>query len=77
MHVRLGENLGPIVTISNPLDYHTFIWGDLERTTDVFATMLGDYDAGLYPIDPPRPDRCDPAFPVSSLPENFDEALAD
>ena len=25
---RLGEILGPIVTIANPLDYHTFIWGD-------------------------------------------------
>ncbi len=93
---RLGEILGPIVTISNPLDYHTFIWGDGPRTTDVFATMLGGYDAGVFIIDPPRPDRCDPAsfepalqaieaaaqitgkpaFPVASLPENFDEARA-
>ncbi len=37
---RLGEILGPIVTIANPLDYHTFIWGDGPRTTDVFTTML-------------------------------------
>lgn len=93
---RLGEILGPIVTIANPLDYHTFIWGDGPRTTDVFATMLAGYDAGIFIIDPPRPDRCDPssfrpaldavvaaaaqtgkpAFAVSSLPENFDEALA-
>lgn len=58
---RLGEILGPIVTIANPLDYHTFIWGDGPRTTDVFATMLADYDAGLFIIDPPRPDRCDPS----------------
>ena len=94
--VRLGEILGPIVTIANPLDYHTFIWGDGPRTTDVFATMLAGYDAGIFVIDPPRPDRCDassfapaleaivaagkatgkPAFPVSLLPENFDEGLA-
>lgn len=94
---RLGEILGPIVTISNPLDYHTFIWGDGPRTTDVFTTMLAGYDAGLFIIDPPRRDRCDPssftpaleaivaagkatgkpAFPVASLPENFDEGLAD
>lgn len=94
---RLAEILGPIVHISNPLDYHTFIWGDGPRTTDVFSTMLGAYDAGIYIIDPPRPDRCDPAsfqpaldaivaaqeatglpaFPVSSLPENFDEARAE
>jgi len=93
---RLGEILGPIVTIANPLDYHTFIWGDGPRTTDVFTTMLRDYDAGIYIIDPPRPDRCDPAsfqpaldaivsaarttgkpaFPVASLPENFDEDRA-
>jgi acyl-CoA synthetase (NDP forming) len=58
---RLGEILGPIVTIANPLDYHTFIWGDGPRTTDVFTTMLQGYDAGIYIIDPPRPDRCDPS----------------
>ena len=93
---HLGAVLGPLVTISNPLDYHTFIWGDGPRTTDVFATMLAGYDAGIFIIDPPRPDRCDassfqpaldaieaaaaltgkPAFPVASLPENFDEDLA-
>jgi acyl-CoA synthetase (NDP forming) len=93
---HLGAVLGPLVTISNPLDYHTFIWGDGPRTTEVFTTMLAGYDAGIFIIDPPRPDRCDassfqpaldaieaaaaatgkPAFPVASLPENFDEDLA-
>ncbi|MFZ1681857.1 MAG: CoA-binding protein, partial [Rhizobiaceae bacterium] len=93
---RLGDILGPIVAIANPLDYHTFIWGDGPRTTDVFATMLSNYDAGIYIIDPPRNDRCDPssyepalaaieaaqaltgrkAFPVASMPENFDEVRA-
>jgi acyl-CoA synthetase (NDP forming) len=92
----LGEILGPIVSIANPLDYHTFIWGDGPRTTAVFTTMLQDYDLGIYLLDPPRPDRCDPAsfqpaldaivaagratgkpaFPVASLPENFDEERA-
>ncbi len=65
---RLGEILGPIVTIANPLDYHTFIWGDGPRTTDVFTTMLAGYDAGLFVIDPPRSDRCDPS--------SFDPAIA-
>ena len=93
---RLSDILGPIVAIANPLDYHTFIWGDGPRTTDVFSTMLAAYDAGIFIIDPPRPDRCDPssftpalaaieaaqaatgkpAFPLSSLPENFDEDTA-
>ena len=58
---QLGELLGPIVAIANPLDYHTFIWGDGPRTSAVFTTMLQDYDAGIYLIDPPRPDRCDPS----------------
>ena len=57
---RLGEILGPIVTVANPLDYHTFIWGDGPRTTDVFTTLLAGYDAGMFIIDPPRGDRCDP-----------------
>jgi acyl-CoA synthetase (NDP forming) len=93
---RLSNILGPIVTISNPFDYHTFIWGDGPLTTDVFTTMLAGYDAGVFIIDPPRPDLCDPAsfepalqaiedaakitgkpaFPVASLPENFDEDRA-
>ncbi len=96
IHSHLAEVLGPIVTISNPLDYHTFIWGDGPRTTDVFTSMLAGYDAGIYIIDPPRGDRCDPAgyqpaldaivaaqnttgkiaFPIASLPENFDEQMA-
>ncbi len=59
--VRLNDILGPIVTVANPLDYHTFIWGDGPRTTDVFTTMLTGYDAGIYIIDPPRRDRCDPS----------------
>ncbi|THD84873.1 CoA-binding protein [Aliigemmobacter aestuarii] len=57
----LGDILGPIVTIANPLDYHTFIWGDGPRTTAVFTEMLAGYDAGIFIIDPPRPDRCDPS----------------
>lgn len=60
-HDRLFEVLGAIPTISNPLDYHTFIWGDGPKTTEVFTAMLEAYDAGLYIIDPPRNDRCDPA----------------
>ena len=64
---RLGDILGPIVFISNPLDYHTFIWGDGPRTTDVFTTMLAGYDAGIFIIDPPRPDRCDPSSFMPAL----------
>jgi acyl-CoA synthetase (NDP forming) len=60
-HDRLFAVLGEIPTISNPLDYHTFIWGDGPKTTEVFSAMLEAYDAGLYIIDAPRSDRCDPS----------------
>ena len=60
-HDRLFAVLGEIPTISNPLDYHTFIWGDGPKTTEVFSAMLAAYDAGLYIIDTPRADRCDPS----------------
>ncbi len=57
----LSATLGPLVQIANPLDYQTFIWGDATRMTEVFATMLRGHDAGLFVIDTPRPDRCDPS----------------
>ena len=58
----LAKTLGPIVTISNPLDYHTFIWGDEERMTDTFASMMGSFvDASILVIDFPRADRCSDA----------------
>ena len=60
-HDRLFAVLGEIPTISNPLDYHTFIWGDGPKTTEVFSAMLEAYDAGIYIIDAPRADRCDPS----------------
>ncbi|MGA0540124.1 acetate--CoA ligase family protein [Neotabrizicola sp. VNH66] len=58
-HDRLRAVLGEIPAIANPLDYHTFIWGDGPKTTEVFTAMLEAYDAGLYIIDTPREDRCD------------------
>jgi acyl-CoA synthetase (NDP forming) len=58
----LAETLGPLVTISNPLDYHTFIWGDEERMTRTFASMMGSFvDASILVIDFPRADRCSDA----------------
>ncbi|MGQ0611500.1 MAG: acetate--CoA ligase family protein [Paracoccaceae bacterium] len=71
-HDRIFEVLGSIPTISNPLDYHTFIWGDGPKITEVFSAMLEPYDAGIYIIDSPRPDRCDP----SSYQPAFDGIVA-
>ena len=56
--VRLLTPFVRRVAIANPLDYHTFIWGDGPKTTEVFTAMLEAYDAGLYIVDTPRTDRC-------------------
>ena len=56
---RLTALLGPLVTISNPLDYHTFIWGDGALMGQVFTEAASGFDAGLFVIDQPRGDRCD------------------
>ena len=56
---RLAETLGPLVALANPLDYHTFIWGDEQRMTDAFAAMMGGWvDLSVLVIDFPRADRC-------------------
>ena len=55
---RLGAALGPRVPLANPLDYHTYAWGDGAATAEVFTALLDGTDAGLFVIDPPRPDRC-------------------
>lgn len=58
----LRETLGQMVTLSNPLDYHTFVWGNGEKQTTAFTTMMqGDYALNLVILDFPRSDRCDPA----------------
>ncbi|MDK1387094.1 acetate--CoA ligase family protein [Sinorhizobium sp. 8-89] len=58
----LKESLGEMVTIANPLDYHTFVWGNREKQTAAFTAMMkGDYALNLIVLDFPRLDRCDAA----------------
>ncbi|NLR97925.1 acetate--CoA ligase family protein [Rhizobium sp. P38BS-XIX] len=58
----LRASLGQMVTLSNPLDYHTFVWGDLARQTEAFSAMFaGGYALNLLVLDFPREDRCDGA----------------
>lgn len=56
----VAATLPGMVTISNPLDYHTFTWGDRKSLTKTYAAML-DCGFGLTCLvfDIPRPDRCD------------------
>ncbi len=53
----------PLVDVANPLDYHTFSWGDEAALGAIFAAFAdpATFDATLLVLDFPRPDRCDGA----------------
>ena len=49
---RLREVLGPMVHVANPLDYHTFIWGDADAQGECFAAVLaGIQDVTVKVLD--------------------------
>lgn len=55
----MRESLGEMVTLANPLDYHTFVWGNLERQTAAFTAMMaGGFALNMIILDFPRADRC-------------------
>lgn len=54
--------LSDLVTISNPLDYHIFIWNQPLRLRATFtAVMACGWDLACLVLDFPRADRCDDA----------------
>lgn len=58
----LEDVLGPEVALANPLDYHTYIWGDVPTMTRCFEAVLNSSnDLSIFVLDIPRIDRCDPA----------------
>ncbi|MEM1431313.1 MAG: acetate--CoA ligase family protein [Pseudomonadota bacterium] len=58
----LLKALGPRVALANPLDYHTFIWGDETALARTFTAMMqGDLAMGCVVLEFPRADRCDAA----------------
>jgi len=55
---RVSATLGPMVTVANPLDYHTFIWADTAAMTRTFAAMIDcGFDLSFMVLDFPRTDR--------------------
>ena len=55
----LRAALGDKVALANPLDYHTYIWGDGAAMGRCYsAMMLGNQDATILVVDFPRADRC-------------------
>jgi acyl-CoA synthetase (NDP forming) len=58
----LRDTLGQMVTLANPLDYHTFVWGNGEKQKTAFSAMMqGGYALNMIVLDFPRRDRCDAA----------------
>jgi acyl-CoA synthetase (NDP forming) len=57
----LRAALGPHVALANPLDYHTYIWGDEAAMQACFGAMMtADVALGVLVLDLPRADRCAP-----------------
>lgn len=58
-HKALRAALGPRVALANPLDYHTYIWNDLQAMQATFSGMLQcNADIAILVLDFPRIDRC-------------------
>ena len=70
---HIESTLTELVTVSNPFDYHTFMWGDREAISRCFsAVMNGPQDVTMLVLDaPPSPDNDPSAWFVSA------DALAD
>ncbi len=51
--------LSDLVTISNPLDYHIFVWNQPEHLRATFAAVMAcGWDIACLVLDFPRADRC-------------------
>lgn len=51
---RIKDTLSDLVAVTNPLDYHTFIWGDEEALRRCFTEVLtGPAEAGMLILDWP------------------------
>jgi acyl-CoA synthetase (NDP forming) len=58
----IGATLPDMVSIANPLDYHTFAWRNGDALAAIFAAMMRTgADLTLLILDYPRPDTCDTA----------------
>ena len=71
----LENVLGPLVTVANPLDYHTYCWGNGEVMAAAYNAMVGnDFDMNFLILDFPHRQRCDDTEWQIAV-ESFDAAL--
>ncbi|MGO4721791.1 MULTISPECIES: acetate--CoA ligase family protein [unclassified Inquilinus] len=65
---RVATTVSALVTVSNPFDYHTFIWANAPAMTETFSAMMAaEFDLTLLVLDLPRGDRCSDAAWLPSL----------
>jgi acetate---CoA ligase (ADP-forming) len=58
----VAATLNEFVSIDNPLDYHTFIWGDEDKLQNTFMAVLGGgFDVGMLILDLPTHPHMNPA----------------
>ncbi len=56
---RIRPTLNPLVTLSNPFDYHTFDWANPERLEATYSAVMDSrFDLAMLIMDFPREDRC-------------------
>ncbi len=61
-HDAIEATLTELVTVSNPFDYHTFMWGDRGAMGRTFTAVLdGPQDATMLVLDAPPSPENDPA----------------
>ncbi|MDE2446344.1 MAG: acetate--CoA ligase family protein, partial [Alphaproteobacteria bacterium] len=59
---KVSATLNEFVSIDNPLDYHTFIWGDEAKLEATFTAVLsGGFDLGMLILDVPTHNHMNPA----------------
>ena len=52
---KVKQTLNEYVEVDNPLDYHTFIWGNRKRTAECFKQMIdGSFAATMLLLDWPK-----------------------
>jgi acetyl-CoA synthetase len=69
----IESTLTELVSVSNPFDYHTFMWGDRAAMARTFAAVMdGPHDVTMLLLDaPPSPDNDPSSWYVAA------DALAD
>jgi len=73
--LAVQDALGPLVTISNPLDYHTYCWGNSEIMTAAYSAMVSNhFDMNFLVLDFPHSERCDDAEWMIAI-DAFEAAL--